>query len=213
MSRGPRHASLGVWLLLALSLAIVPSGASAQQQADVDIDMNGVVILHYFSQLNLTIPAATVTAWLNATADQGARADSLSNTGVTLGRDVDIVNNGADMTVDPRGNRVVMHLNNVWAVRSINNSGSQTQVAIAKSAGTVRLVHAVDNSKRIVVRNTRIRTSGGSWGTSTAFGPTGLFNPIVGDVRLRLNFNRATLAGTYSVAGAGAVYTLTATNL
>ncbi len=213
MINAPRCKPLVVGLLLAVTLATVPSGASAQLPADVDVTVNGIVILHYFSQLDLTIPAATITAWLNATPDQGTRADTLSNTGVTLDRDLDIENNGADMTVDPTGNRVVMHLNKVWAVRAINTSGSQTQVAIAKSAGTVRLVHAADNSKRIVVRNTRIRTTGGGWGTSTSFDPPGLFGLVVGDVRLLLNFNRATLAGTYSVAGAGAVYTLTATNL
>lgn len=214
MSQISRAKVLGVGVTaLALSFFASPSPAHAQVSTDVDISMNGVVILHYFSQVNFTVPAATLTAWLNATADQGTRADNLSNTGTVLDADSDIVNNGADMTVDPTGNSVDLHMVNVWAVRSINTNGNQTEVAIAKSAGTVELVHAADATKKIVVNTTEIRENAGAWGANAQFDPPGLFNLVVGDVKLNLDFSAATLAGSYSVAGAGTVYQLTATNL
>ncbi len=200
-------------LALALTFLATPSTAHAQVSTDVDITMNGVVILHYFSQVNFTVPAASLTAWLNATADQGTRADNLGNTAAVLNADSDIVNNGADMTVDPTGNSVDLHMVNVWAVRSINTNGNQTQVAIAKSAGTVELVHAADATKKIVVNTTEIRENGGAWGANAQFDPPGLFTLVVGDVKLNLDFTGATLSGAYSVAGAGTVYQLTATNL
>lgn len=188
---------------LAVFAALVPATARAQAvgATDVDINLPNIVVLHYFSNVDITINAATLEAFLGYganTVDEGTKAASNS-----FSPNVDISSSLTAPTGDPSAANLV--LSNAWAVRALGGAGSSIQIAIANTDNT--LTNATGGS--ITVSAVGVQTGGGGFAGTQTFAPTGLSTPKVGDVRLTLNMASAVRSGDYL----DGVYTLTVTNL
>ena len=201
---GRRAIALSIAVLATACFLLVPATAHAQAvgATDVDITLPDIIVLHYFSNIDLTFSAATVTAWLGATSDQGTM------TGASFTSDIDISSDGDfGTTGDPTA--AALTLSNAWAVRAISGgAGTQTKVTIAVTDST--LTHAGGGGETIEISAGEVQDSGGGgFAGSVTFSPPGLANPEIGDVRLTLDLTNATEAGEY----ADGVYTLTAENI
>lgn len=200
---------------LALSLAIaltamvgVPLAPTAQAAAvgatDVDITLPDIVILHYFSDVDVEITNGALGTFLTGTLGDSSIIETtpvLAAGGMT--QDLSISPTSA-LTGDPTA--AVLTLQNAWAVRAISLAGgTNTQLAIANTDAT--LDHA-STSATITVTAVAV-DDGTSNGTSIQFASPGLVSPVVGDVELTLDLTDAINAGVYE----DAVFTLTATNV
>lgn len=204
MSYTPRGRLLAASVLAAVvALALVSSSAHAQAvgATDVDINLPNIVVLHYFSNVDISINAATLEAFLGYSGndvDEGTTSASNS-----FSPDLDISSSLTAPTGDPTAAQLV--LTNAWAVRALGGAGSSIQIAIANTDST--LTNAVGGS--ITVSAVGVQTGGGGFAGTQTFAPTGLSTPKVGDVRLTLNMASAVRSGDYL----DGVYTLTVTNL
>lgn len=178
---------------------------SASGSTDVDINLPEILVLHYFSNVDVTISGTVLQTWLGATSDVGTEAGSGAVSGSTIQTDVDI-SNAASYGTTNDASSVPLTLLNAWAVRSLAPSLSSTQVAITLDDGT--LSHAGGDS--ITVSSAGVRQSGGgAFGANTSFAPPGLVSPKLGDVQLTLDLTSATTSGDYL----DGQFTLTVTNI
>ena len=193
--------------ILAAPFAFTAQQAAAQVDVDVNITLNGIVILNYYSQIDVTIPSAvlgglfscagggTVTA--GVACNQGS-AGSVTATGTATqltAAPTDVPTPGPGTTPSA----VPLVLEDVWAVRAIANGGQQVNVSVLPG------VQALTNGAASIAIT-------GASVAPAAFAPPGLVNPTYGDVTLTLNLANATLAGAYSSL-AGDDYTLDVTLL
>lgn len=190
-------------LFLAATMLLTPGQAHAQATGatDVDINLPDIVVLHYFSNVDISINASTLETFLGFggnSVDEGTTTASNS-----LTPDLDISSSLTDPTGDPTAANLT--LSNAWAVRALGGSGSSIQISIANTDGT--LSNATGGS--ITVSSVGVQVGGGGFATTQTFAPTGLVTPKVGDVQLELDLSNATRSGDYL----DGVYTLTVTNL
>lgn len=185
-------------VLLAAIIAgglMLPGQAHAQASGSTDVDINlpSILVLHYFSNVDVTISGGVLQTWLGATSDLGTQAGSGAVSGSTIQTDVDISGAaGYGPTNDPAA--LLLTLQNAWAVRSLAATGESTQVSITLDDGT--LTHV--GGATISVSSAGVRQSGGgAFAGSTSFAPPGLRNPKLGDVQLTLDLTSATTAGDY----------------
>ena len=194
-------------LVAALALAVAPVQAAAVGATTVDITIPDIVILHYWSSVDVTVTSSALGTFLT-----GSAGDSTVDEGV-----VAPVAGGFDQDLAPvipfpstlsggDPSAAVLVLRNAWAVRAISlAAGTNTQVAIANTDGT--LDHTTTAA---VITVTGVAVDDGTNnGTSISFLSPGLSNPVVGDVELTLDLSAATNAGDYL----GGMYTITATNI
>jgi hypothetical protein len=189
--------------LVALSLNSAPVAAQAVGVTDVDITLEGVVILHYFSEVDVTITGSILGGLLTGgspTIDEGI------GTAGAGGMIFDL----AIPTTEPAGDisAVVMTLQNAWAVRSIGATAGNTNVAIDATVAPT-LTHVGGGVEAIEITAATVSSGGVGPGTDITFPSPGLDIPQDGDVQLTLDMRAATLAGEY----ANGQFTLTATIL
>jgi len=194
---------IGVSLALAL-VAVMPRAASAQATAgpvnvDIDISLPGIIVLHYFSELDVSIPNTAMTNFLGfagPTVDEGPVGPTDA---AFVGGNFQVPFNilPTDPTGDPASAQLL--LQDVWAVRAIGSDGAD--VTMTTSVTDSRLDHTATAGAFIDIT--------GSAPSPVTFPPPGLVSPLSGDILLTLDFANATSSGDY-VDG---VYTITATVL
>lgn len=220
----PRLAALAL-----ASAAAFPSGAFAQAQGSVDVDItlnNGITILYYYSSVDVNISLTDLfgaPAGCTSVADTRACAlappVSAANANVVGGELV------ANFSINPgalsiNASAVPLVLQNLWAVRAVGGTAATTTVAVA--AGPSTTLNGPSGSS-IGMSNFRVQTA--AFGAAPAVGPgasvqfpdPGLVNARPGDVRIDLNLAAATALGDYSTTGtlatnADSNFTLTVTS-
>jgi hypothetical protein len=201
--------ALLLFSLLAFSLSILiiaPAAARAQAsgQTDIDIDLPDIVILHYFSQVQVSISSAALGNVLT-----GVPGDSAIDEGaVTAGPGGFTQDLGMGPSPLPGADpsAVLLTLQNAWAVRAISLAGgTDTQVSITID----------DNLLDHITTAAFIQITAGAVSDGVSTGPTiqfpapGLANPQLGDIQLTLDLSTASNAGLYEQG----LFTLTAQNL
>ena len=193
------RAALAAVVLLATGSAF--NQAKAQVAVDVDISLNGIVILYYYDTIEVNLDVA---ALFDLTGCTGSLTDGsacehglLSGTSLTLPGNVPVTPApSATLGAAP------LTITNAWAVRAIASSTEQVRVSI--TAGTEDLENGTAS---IEITGATVTSGAAGPGASIEFAPPGLVNPRFGDVTLTLDFTNATFSGNYSSA-TGEDYTL-----
>jgi hypothetical protein len=177
--------------------AVQPAQAQATGSTAVSVDLNGIVILYYYSSVNVTLPSTL----LGTAVNEGAAAQTA--TAISGGAE-------ATLTALPSVGATLSNINldilNAWAVRALNTVGANTQVTISGTANT--LTAGVGNV--ITIAGRQVRATAGSFGATSTFPSAGTFTtPQTGDVRLVLDLTAVSAIGNFT----GGNYTLTAVNL
>jgi len=183
-----------------------PAQAQATGATSVSIDIPDIVILHYFSTVDVTLDAAAMGTYLTGTPgdssiDEGGTGGA-ANVGAG-GFQVDLNIAPSALTGDP--SNAVLLLQNAWGVRAISLGavGSQTDLTIAVTNATLS-----NGGSQITIANATV-DDGTSNASSIQFPSPGLAPALTGDVELTLDLSNTTAAGNHT----GGVFTLTATNL
>ncbi len=182
--------------LLSPSLALAQATVSASTA--VNINLPNIVILHYFSTVNVALDAATLTPLLTATnpIDEG-----VATTATTLNFDLGMA---ADPLSGGNAAALPLTLRNAWAVRSIGSTGAAAaNVAVALTTATL-----TNGAASITLLTPLASADGTNFAATTTFANPGLVNPEYGDIRVSLNLTSANLAGNYT----GGVINITATS-
>jgi hypothetical protein len=195
-------ARAGLLGALVLALSAMPAAAQATGATDVDITLPDIVILHYFSNVDVTITDTALGTFLTGSAGDSS-VDEGTATPAAGGFTQDLGMTPAGLTLSGDPSAAVLVLQNAWAVRAISTAGTNTQLSIAN---TDNLLELSPLGPSILVTGVAVDDGTSNGGTIT-FAAPGLVNPQVGDVELTLDISNATEAGQY-VDG---VYTLTAT--
>jgi hypothetical protein len=193
--------AVGAFALLIAS----PAHAQAIGDTTISIDVPDIVILHYFSTVDVAIGATAMEDYLtgagtNARNEGGGAGTAAENGGQF---DVDLTMAPGALSGDPTN--AVLLLQNAWGVRAISGGPTtQTQVAITVQNST--LSDGGSSSIEIVGANV---DAGAGAGPDVAFTPPGLSPAVTGDVLLTLDFSNTTTAGSHT----GGVFRLTASNI
>jgi hypothetical protein len=192
---------VGAFALLIAS----PAHAQATGNTAVSIDVPDIVILHYFSTVDVQLDAATMGNFLTGGItlfDEGAAGGFAAE---NLGQfELDLAMVPDPLTGDPAN--AVLLLQNAWAVRSISGGAtSATQVVISVPAASSTLAGVAGSTIEMIGAGVDI---GAGAAASVSFAPS-LNPPVTGDVVLTLDFGNTTAAGSH----AGGVYSLTASNI
>lgn len=189
-------------LLAALALAAVlgtAQPANAQSDVNIDITLEGITILHYYSNLDVTIDATALGQMLapltSPAYDEGTEALTVSASPFSGTIASALTAPGSDPSA------VDLTIVNAWAVRSITAAGTNT-VTTAITDGTLSHPSGGD----ILISNARVTDGVQAAAASVQFGSPGLVNPEFGDVVLELDMSTAIRAGEYQ----DGVFTLTA---
>ena len=224
-----------VTLLVVGALFLVsapPAHAQATGTTDVDIILDPLCILFFFSEIDVTLSAsvisdlvtdATVTAGTTVNGVEHFQADegTVAVT-ATAGTDLD-----ATLTPTPGAlaaglnlSAVDLNLLDCWAVRCIASTTSSTyDIEIQRGDGVAAPANVTltepTNSDTILITDTGIRGPGVGAFTAESTPITnpvpGLANADVGDCQLTLDMSGADTGGTYSSA-AGTDFTITLTH-
>lgn len=191
----------------ALGLAVCALALSAPVQAqavgatDVDINIPDIVILHYYSEVDVTISQADLGTFLGTGGDASIdEAPAPAASGFS-----------SDLAITPSGlagspSAATLTLQNAWGVRAISlAAGTNTELAITITDST--LDHSTTAATMAI--SSGIVAAGASTGATISFTSPGLVTPLVGDVELVLDMTLSTNAGDYL----DGEYTLTATNI
>ncbi len=190
----------------AVGLSAVAPSSQAQVSVDVNVTLDGIVILDYYNQINITIPSAALlnlTGCTLAGSVQQCSQGTISATATVAGSQLVVPTTPVPLTpvtgtIDLAA--VPLLLEDVWAVRAIATAAQQVNVLVAVPGGASTLTNGAAT----------IELSLGSGTNPVVFPPPGLAAPVHGNVSLELDLSNATLAGQYSSAS-GSDYTLTAT--
>ena len=188
-------------------LAVMLSTSLVQAQAsgatDVDINIPDIVILHYFSNVDISITSGALGTFLT-----GSPGDQAYDEGTVApaagGFTQDLAIGPSALTGNPSA--AVLTLQNAWAVRAISLAGgTDTMLSILNTDPT--LDHT---STAATISITSVAVDDGiSNGGAIAFTSPGIVNAASGDVELTLDLSNADNAGDY-IDG---VFTLVATNI
>lgn len=189
--------------LVALSLNSAPVAAQASGSTDVDITLPDIVILHYYSELDLAISSTAMGNFLVGSGGDSAYDEGGSAPGGG-GFTFDLAIGPSALTGDPSA--AALLLENAWAVRSLGlTGGTNTELAITITDNTLEHI----STTATIGITAAIVDDGSTSGATIEFPATGLDNPLVGDVELTLDLSNALQAGEY-IDGE---FTLTATNV
>jgi hypothetical protein len=187
---------------VALAMTFVGAGtvSAASGQTNIDITLEPVVILHYYSDIDVTITSEDLSEIFSGATDGAVNEPgtplALTSNGVPLTLDADI---SPDTTGDVTS--ATLTLTNAWAVRALSNNDVTVAIAIdtatltSGSSGTIGMSNAVVDD-------------GTSSGASINFTPLGLATPEVGDVSIDLDFSLVSAGGDFT----GGQFTITATS-
>jgi hypothetical protein len=184
-----------------------PAFAQATGQTAVSVDIPDIVILHYFSSVDVTIDANAMGSFLTGTPGNASEVDEAgaSGTASLAGSNfqLDLAMTPAGLTGDPTA--AVLVLQNAWAVRAISqgNVGSSTELDISVTGATMS-----NGSSQVAITAATVN-DGTSNAATISFPAPGLAPALQGNVELTLNFSNAVDAGSHT----GGEFTLTATNI
>ena len=182
-------------------LAGIPTthAATATGQTVFKVRLQPIVVLDYYSEIDLNINSTALQTLVGTPAGQAATAITATAGGAALTADAAITPSAVNLSA------VQLTINNAWAVRSIStpSTGSTTvTIGLNAAAGTTAtLTGVVDTASTIGLSNP---------GTSFAglTGGTGFASPVKGDVKMTMNLSTAKSADNY----AGATIYITATS-
>ncbi len=179
----------GVAVLLA---AVMMAPAADAASVDIDITLQGITILHYYANLDVTIDSTALAAMLNpltAEYDEGVEALTISASPFSGTIASALTSPGSDPSA------VDLTIVNCWAVRSITAAGTNT---VTTAITTPTLSHSVQGAGTdIVISNARVTDGVQAAAASVQFDSPGLVNPELGDCILELDMTTATHTGTY----------------
>jgi hypothetical protein len=216
-----RNRLLTLSTLAALGFSVAPR---AQSAVDVDITLNGVTILYYYSAIDVNIASAELAKLLTTgiagctaagtapndytSCNAGALASTLQATATAGALSTTNATSPAGATTFT--GTTTLTLQNVWAVRAIGGATINTTVAVA--LGTAPN-NKLNNGAASITLTSAAVASGGAPAATVTFADPGLSAARSGDVILGLDLTQATLTGNYSTATAAADpnYTLTIT--
>ncbi len=197
--------SIGMLILLfGVGIGVTPPDTEAQVDVDIDITLQGITILHYFSNIDVTIDStalAQALGYAGTTVDEGTHSGAITVSASPFSGDADLATDLTAPTGDPSA--IDLTIQNVWAVRSITAAGTNTVTTAITDAVLSHSVQGVGTD--ISISNARV-TDGVSTGASVQFNSPGLFSPQFGSVILELDMTTATHTGEYQ----DGVFTLTA---
>ncbi len=183
----------------ALFGAVQPAQAQATGSTAVSVDLNGIVILYYYSSVNVTMPANLLGT---DAVDAGAAASNA--VAVATGAEATLANPTSATPISLSA--VNLDILNAWSVRSLNTVGANTQVTISGTQDTL----TAGAGNVISIDGRQVRATAGAFGATSTFPSAGTFvTPQTGDVRLVLDMSAASAVGNFT----GGNYTLTAVNL
>jgi len=189
--------------LLAIFGMALPAHAQAVGATTVDINFPDIVILHYFSTVDVTITNSALGTFLTGSPGD-SDADAGAATPASGGFTQDLAIGPPALTGDPSA--ALLTLQNAWAVRSISLfAATDTELAITNSTPTLNHTTTAASMTTIAVAV----DDGVTNGATITFAAPGLVSPVVGDVELTIDMTNAINAGDY----VGGVFTLTATNI
>ena len=191
-------------LMATLLLALTSIGtAQAQIDVDVDIDVGSITILYALSDIDVAIddtalgqlftPAGCTAATLGTDCDEGAASGNATENSGALE-----FAGGINPAALANVNAVPLTLQNVWAVRAIGGTSTNTTVAATLSANSTL---TGPNSSQIVV--TGLSVPGGT------IADPGLGTPTSGNVDMTLDLSGVTSDGVHD--GGALLYTIEVT--
>ena len=185
-------------LALAIGFFGVGTANAAEGTTTIDITLEPVVILHYFSDIDLTITSEAISQVISGAA--GGAVDEGTFTVAAGGYPLSY---NAAISPDTSGdaNSATLTIENAWAVRSL----SSNNVTVAIAIGTATLNGGSSGS---ITMSNPVVDDGTSSGTSIQFASPGLVVPRDGDVQLDLSFASVTGGGAFT----GGQFTITATS-
>ncbi len=186
--------------LMAAIMVVAPVSQDVQAQSAsgataFSISFPNVVVLHYWSALNMTLSTSVLTNFLigNTTGDddRGTKGSvAITDNAGTFEADAAITSS-VNST-----NAITLHIQNAWAVRAVG-TGSGNNVTVSFTASSASLTGP--NSTSIAASNYYVGTGGAVPSAATvSFSAPGLSTPEVGDVALDLNLSGAGESGSYS---------------
>jgi hypothetical protein len=182
--------------LVGFACTLVPSSVQAQASgaSDLDITLPDIVVLHYFSDIDIDISAAALGTFLYGTASGEIAINEGTAAPAAGGFTQDLTMTATAPTGDPSA--VDLTLQNAWAVSSVRlwGAGAQTEVRISITDAT--LTHGASGDT-ITISSGEVSSGGLGPAASIQFDPTGLFTPRYGDVTLELDLTNATWGGVY----------------
>ncbi|MHB1272891.1 MAG: hypothetical protein ACYCZD_09025 [Rhodanobacter sp.] len=191
-------------MIAGLGIIAVPSShaatATATGQTTFKVQLQPVLILDYYQEIDLSVDSAVLTTLIGTSANlTKTQAITASASGTALSGD-------AKLTSATALNNVALTLSNVWSLRSILAKSSTTTVAIglgaSSSGSSATLIASTDGGSTILLS---------SPGTTTTIpaGGTGFASPIYGNVTMTMDLSNAKTADTY--AGGNIYITATST--
>lgn len=187
--------TLVLCLIILGAVVLAPQDAEAQVNVDVDVTLQGITILHYYSNIDVTIDStalAQMLGYAGTEVDEGTPSGAITVSAHPFSGDADLPTDITAPTNDPSA--VDLTIQNVWAVRSITAAGTNTVTTTITDAVMSHTVQGAGTD--IGISNARV-TDGVSTGASIQFNSPGLVNPQFGDVILELDMTTATHTGTY----------------
>ena len=191
---------VGAFALLIAS----PVHAQATGNTAISIDIPDIVILHYFSTVDVTIDATAMGSYLTGGVNSVDEGNVTGTAAENAGQfEMDLAIAPTALTGDPAN--AVLLLQNAWGVRAISlgNPVSETDLTITVANPTLS-----NGGSQIAIVGAAV-DDGATAGASIQFASPGLAPPRTGDVELTLNFSNTTDAGQHT----GGIFTLTATNI
>ncbi len=182
----------GVAIVMAGLLMMVSAPAAEAANVDIDITLQGVTILHYYANLDVTIDSTALAAMLNpltAEYDEGVEALTISASPFSGTIASALTAPGSDPAA------VDLTIVNCWAVRSITAAGTNT---VTTAITTPTMSHSVEGvGTDIVISDARVTDGVAVAAASVQFASPGLVNPEFGNCILELDMSTATHTGTY----------------
>lgn len=186
--------------LLGATLVVAPVSKDAQAQSAqgataFSISFPSVVVLHYWSTLNMTLSTADLTDFLIGNTagndDRGTKGSvSIADVSGTMTADAAITSSVTGPTA------VTLHIKNAWAVRAVGTA-AKPNVTMSFTASSSSLSGPGTNT--MAASNYFVGTGGGVPSSATvSFTAPGLVTPEVGDIALDLDLTGAGQSGTYS---------------
>lgn len=203
---------LAVIGLLSLGFVNLAQAQTLPVDVDITIDPDGISILNYYSELDVTISPVSLAELQNSsfcppTAGKsecplGAGSAGTATTVVGVGGG-ELHSDGAIALV-PGNNLDTLRLDmdNVWAARAVGGADVATTVSILLGAHTT--LENPDTVSFIVIEQAKIYQMDGPGlpGNSVSFTDPGLITPVFGGVQLTLDMTMALGTGVYSSSAA-----------
>jgi hypothetical protein len=194
-------------LLPLLALAFVFASPNAEAQASgtvsIDIDYPPLVILWYYSDLNINIPTASLAGVMIGGTGDTAVPDATAPTltwGAGLTADAGMTAGDAPISVGDLTS-VALTITNVWAVRSVGPATATTDVSADFSGGTDNATLTGPGTDTITINSIAANPN--------SFSPTGFGGIQVGALEFDLDLSSADTSGAYT----GGQFTITAENI